>query len=139
VPFETLTRVGPRNHVVGRGWIPGGKRTVLGGVLWPVVEYSEYPACCRCFQPYSVGGSSDAALHCQYCSNLFSPFGLSGNILATTTWYALEAQYMATVLTHSFYSFNVSVDGVSMRECSYSYSCVNIHRDSMRVIQRCQW
>jgi len=32
----------------------------------------EYPACARYSQSYSVGGSSDAAFRCRYCSNLLS-------------------------------------------------------------------
>ena len=32
----------------------------------------EYPACACYSQSYSVGGSSDAAFRCRYCSNLLS-------------------------------------------------------------------
>ena len=34
------------------------------GISRPGVRYGEYPACCQCSQPDSVGGGSDAAVHC---------------------------------------------------------------------------
>jgi len=39
-----------------------------------VVKYEEYPAFGQYPQPYLVGGSSDVAFHCQYCSNVFIVF-----------------------------------------------------------------
>jgi len=44
---ETWTLVGPRNHVLGGGPDPLGEGTILS-------------------QSYLVGGSSNAAFHCQY-------------------------------------------------------------------------
>jgi len=42
----------------------------FGGISQPSVKYKEYPAHGPYSQPYSVGGSSDAAFRCQYSSNV---------------------------------------------------------------------
>jgi len=34
------------------------------GDIWPIVKYRDYPACSRYSQPFSSGGSSDAAFCC---------------------------------------------------------------------------
>jgi len=56
---------------LNRARILPGQETVSGHVVHPPVNYTEYPACGRHSQPYSVGGSSGAAFRCQYCSKLF--------------------------------------------------------------------
>ena len=69
VPFGLWTWVSSRNHVLGRSSDPPGKGAVLGDVSWLIVKYRD-PACDQYSQLYLVGGSSDAAFCCQYCSNL---------------------------------------------------------------------
>ena len=44
-------------------------------MAYRIVKYSEYPACSWCCQPYSVGGSSDAAFCSQYYSSLLRLVG----------------------------------------------------------------
>jgi len=67
VSFGVCTRVGPGNHLSCGAQIPHGKEQFLFG--WhlprPIVKCWEYPACGRYSQPYSGGGSSDAAFRCQ--------------------------------------------------------------------------
>ena len=67
---EGITWVGSRNHKsraqtpTGRG-ITGAGRDIFGAIE----KYREYAAHGRHSQPYSVGGGSDAAFCCQYCSS----------------------------------------------------------------------
>ena len=59
VSLRAWTRVVPGNHVlvearITRGW------GIFGSISLHIVKYREYSACCRYYQPYLVGGSSDA-------------------------------------------------------------------------------
>ena len=67
--FWVLTPVGIRNHVLGGTRVSQGEAIFfLGGRMSrPSENYREYPTWAR---GYSLGGSSDAAYRCQYCSNL---------------------------------------------------------------------
>ena len=50
---------------------PLAARNNFRGVSRPIVKYTEYPACDRYSQPYSVNGGSDVAFRYQYCGILF--------------------------------------------------------------------
>ena len=53
---------------------PGeGEGAIWGDIVWPILKYMEYLylACSQYYQPYLVGGTSDVAFYCQYCSNVF--------------------------------------------------------------------
>jgi len=69
VPLRVWTRVVPGNHVLVEAPIPRGWG-IFGSISLHIVKYREYSACYRYYQPYSVGGSSDAAFRRQYYSNL---------------------------------------------------------------------
>jgi len=76
VPFELLTRMGTRNHVVVGVRIHPGGGIILGWDISRPVKYRKYMACGRYFQRYSVGSRSDEAFRCQYCGDLLG-FGNS--------------------------------------------------------------
>ena len=69
MPFGMWNRLGPRNHVLGGGCFPPGGRDSFANCQ-PIVKCRKYQDS-GVKQNYSEGGSSDAALRCQYCSNLF--------------------------------------------------------------------
>jgi len=62
MPLGLLTPVGPKNHVLdGVLHLPIKRGHFAGTIPGHIVKYTEYPACGRYFQSYSVGGSSDTA------------------------------------------------------------------------------
>jgi len=73
MPFGVATQLGSRNHLLDRGPDPPGKVAIWGTSIQPIAKCREYayPSCSQYYQHYSVGGSSDAAFRCQYCSNLY--------------------------------------------------------------------
>jgi len=58
--------VGPRNNSLGAVTEPPGQ--FGGDMSWPSDKYRNI----RWESNYSLGSRSDAAVHCQYCSNLLS-------------------------------------------------------------------
>jgi len=64
VPFGMWTQMGSKNPVLG-GSDPSRKGAIWGHIsqwnIWRAI-----------FSTFSVGGSSDAAFNCQYCSNLLT-------------------------------------------------------------------
>ena len=74
--FGAWTQVGPRNRFRGGADLPE-----RGQFWWhfsshcKFVTYMEYPARGRYAQPYSVGGSIDAAFRCRYCNSLLYTIG----------------------------------------------------------------
>jgi len=73
VPFGIWTRVGPGKELCfrwGLRWAQG-KGQFWRAIFPSIVKYEEYLVCSGYSQPYSIGGSSDAAFHCQYCSSLY--------------------------------------------------------------------
>jgi len=74
------TRVDPGNYVLYGVSMPEVEGAILGDFSQPVVKYRECLACSRYFQAYLVGGSSDVAFHCQYCSSLFIYSSVKSNI-----------------------------------------------------------
>jgi len=62
VPEEPSIRWGP--------WFPRERGNFGRDIFSPIIKCREYPACCRYSQPYSVGGSVDAAFCCQYYSRV---------------------------------------------------------------------
>jgi len=63
VLFGIRTRVGPLSHVLDGGLEDPPGNGKFGASLGPSVNYGQY------LQPRSIGGSSDAAFRCRYCSN----------------------------------------------------------------------
>ena len=70
MPYGAWTWLGPWNCVLGWVWITPLELVILGDFFRPIIKNRWYPACSRYSQPYLVGGSSNVAFHCQYCSNL---------------------------------------------------------------------
>ena len=60
MPFGRWTRVGPKNHMLGKGRIPPGEGTILGTSPGPLNS--------------TVSDSSDAAFRCPYSCNLLVVF-----------------------------------------------------------------
>lgn len=65
--FGMWTWVGPGDHIYYQ--IPEWKRQFYRCISRPIVKYREYPAWAKVYS-VSVGGSSNAGIYCQYCSNL---------------------------------------------------------------------
>jgi len=65
--FGMWTWVGPGDHIYFQ--IPEWKRQFYRCISRPIVKYREYPAWAKVYS-VSVGGSSNAGIYCQYCSNL---------------------------------------------------------------------
>jgi len=59
----------PKKHVSGGGPDLPREGATLEDISQPIVEHRKYPACGYA-QLHSMGSSSDAAIRCQYCSNL---------------------------------------------------------------------
>jgi len=59
----------PKKHVSGGGPDLPREGATLEDISQPIVEHRKYPAC-GYSQLHSMGSSSDAAIRCQYCSNL---------------------------------------------------------------------
>ena len=93
---------GPRNHVLGRDANPPMWRGTFGG---PVVILGHSRSCrSRCSQSYSLGGSSNVAYCCQYCSNWL--LLLLGTYFARDASYAHE--YTDTRLTEATSAINIT-------------------------------
>ena len=81
LPWVLLNRLyWSRSHLgCGLNWVQGTmlrgstdysrNRAYCMGIKLPIVQYSEYPACCWYFQPYSVGDSRDVTFCCHYCNS----------------------------------------------------------------------
>ena len=66
VPFAMWTHVGLRNLVLSGGPDPPGK-----GAIWGISRSIVRIRNIRSEPNYSLAGSSDSAVRCQYCSTLF--------------------------------------------------------------------
>jgi len=94
MPLGVLTPVGPKNHVLDGVWhLPIKRGHFAGTIPGHIVKYTEYPACGRYFQSYSVGGSSDTA----FLAGLESPhekrqffFGGGGNLQTYCKVYGID-------------------------------------------------
>ena len=71
MPFGVWTRVGPTNHVLGGGLYLPGAGTILGASPCRLLVQGISSVS----QSYSVGGNSDLACRCQYCSDSCSLVG----------------------------------------------------------------
>jgi len=68
MPFGMWTWIAPRNPVLAGGPDPPDRR---GNFCGHLPSDREVYRISDMSQSYSLGGSSVAAIHCQYCSNLF--------------------------------------------------------------------
>ena len=85
LPFVEWTRFGTRNDVLVGCWIPPVRGAFGGtGISQPFVKYKDYSGG---LQRYSLDGSSDAAVRCQYCGS-----SLSSSSSSLSQSHALDAR-----------------------------------------------